>query len=276
MGIALAGQSVQPPCVMKKLAILLLAVLSATATYAADQAPLFNAVFTMGKDTRFILVSPSGQTSGWIKLGDRFEGYALKQFDPATSTLEVERDGVVTKLTLVADAEVKAGAPAEMGAHATLADAEDLLQVMRFEELMEKMFAQQKQASTAMVRQMTAQMKMPDVDQADLAAFQEKVMTEVLNAMNPAQMKKDVAQIYSELFTREELAAQSAFYSTPAGRAMLDKTPAVQARMQAVMMPRMQAVMPKIMQLGQEFQAQQQAKKQNVAPAATPAATPKG
>ncbi|ACB73571.1 DUF2059 domain-containing protein [Opitutus terrae] len=261
---------------MKKLALALLAVLSAAAVYAADPAPVFNATFTMGKETRFILVSPAGETSGWIKLGDEFAGYTLKDFDPATATLAVERGGAVTKLTLVDDAVVKPGAPARAGTQATLADAETTLNVMRFEEMMEKMFAQQKQQSVAMVRQMTGQMNTPGVNREELAAFQEKVMGEMMAALNPAQMKQDMVKIYSELFTKEELAAQSAFYSTPAGQAMVDKTPAVQARLQQVMMPRMQAVMPKIMQMGQEFRAQQQAKAQAAGAAATPPVAPKG
>jgi hypothetical protein len=215
---------------MKKLATLLFAAFSAVAAYAAEPAPLFNAMFTMGKETRFILVSPAGEASGWVRLGDTFDGYTLKDFDPATSTLAVEHDGLVTKLALVEEAVVTDGPSAEVGTHATLADAESMLQTMRFEELMEKMLAQQKKQSAAMIRQMTGGAAMAGVDQAEVAAFQEKVMDEMMAAMNPAQIKADMAQIYSEIFTKEELAAQSAFYTTPAGRSMVDKTPEAQAR----------------------------------------------
>lgn len=255
---------------MKKLFTLALAGLTAAAVYAADEAPLFNALITMGGESRFILVSPTGTTSEWIRIGDTFEGYTVKAFEPASSTLEVERGGAVTKLPLVADAAVKS-APDAAGTKATLADAENVLQVMRFEDMMEKMLVQQKKQSAAMVQQMTARMDAPGVDRADLSAFQEKVMNEMMSVMNAGEMKKDMAQIYTDVFTKEELAAQAAFYGTPAGQAMVDKTPEVQGRLQALMMPRMQAVMPKIMQMGQQFQAQQKAK---AAAAAGAAAAP--
>lgn len=253
---------------MKKILPLIFALLFPCLGRAADGTPLFNAVFSMGKETRFILVSPAGKTSDWVRLGDTFEGYTLKSFDPAKSELAVEHNGAVSKLRLVADAAVK-DAPALAATAATLADAEHVLQVMRFEDMMEKMLAQQKKQSLAMIKQMSSRMEQPGVNKEDLAAFQQKMMDEIMSVMNAGELKKDMAQIYSDVFSKEELAAQAAFYLTPAGRAMVDKTPDVQSRLQAVMMPRMQAMMPKIAQMGQQFQLEQKAKAQAAAPAPT-------
>lgn len=258
---------------MKKLLLLLCAVLTAACAYAADQVPLFNALVTMGKDTRFILVSPAGKTSDWIRLGDAFEGYTLKSFDPATSTLTVEEKGVVTKLPLAADSVVK-DAPAITGTHATLADAENVLQVMRFEDMMEKVLAQQKKQMHAMAEQMGIKMNRPGVNKEDAIAFQQKIMDQMMNALNVGELKNDMAKIYTDVFTKEELAAQAAFYVTPGGKSLVEKTPEVQGRLQAIMMPRMQAVMPKIAQMSQQFQAEQQAKAAAAAAAAAPAPTP--
>ncbi len=243
--------------------------------------PVFNAVITTGKETRFVLISAAGKTSEWIHLGDSFEGVTLKAFDPATSTLEVEEDGQSAKLTLVSDAAIKDAPAAAPGTHATLADAENVLQVMRFEGMMEKILAQQKKQMRAMAQQMAARMERPGVNKEELAAFQQKVMEEMTSALNAADLKKDMAQIYSDIFTKEELDAQAAFYLTPVGQSMVTKTPEVQARLQAVMMPRIQAAMPKVQQMIQQFKAEQQAKAAAAAPAgtaptsATPAATPK-
>jgi hypothetical protein len=58
---------------------------------------------------------------------------------------------------------------------------------------------------------------------------------------------------------------------------MIDKQPTVQEKMQAVMMPRIMAAMPRIQQMGMEFGKQQQAKAAAAAAAAqpaVPAATP--
>lgn len=245
---------------MKKLLLIVSALISAAAVQAADAPPLFNALITMGKDTRFVLVSPAGKTSDWIHLGDTFEGYTLKNFNPATSTLEVEHAGAITKLALVDDATVKSGPATAPATNATLADAENVLQAMRFEDMMEKMLGQQKKQTLAMIKQMSSRMDTPGVDKDELAAHQQKMIEEIMSFMNAGEIKKDMARIYTDVFTKEELAGQTAFYMTPTGRAMVDKTPEVQAKLQAVLMPRMQAMMPRIMEMSQQFQQQQKAK----------------
>lgn len=259
---------------MKKLLLLGTVLFSASVALAAVDAPLFNALITMGKDTRFVLVSPAGKTSDWIRLGATFEGYTLKAFDPATSTLEVEHEGTVSKLKLVDDATVKSAPAAAAGTNATMEDAENVLQAMRFEDMMEKMLAQQKKQSLTMMKQMAARMNTPGVDQEALAAHQQKMMEEIMSVMNAAELKKDMAKIYTDVFTKEELAAQAAFYLTPGGQSMVEKTPEIQGRLQAVIMPRMQAAMAKTMQMTQQFQQEQKAKVEAAKAAAAAGSAP--
>src|SRR5471032_619750 len=108
---------------MKKLIPILLAAFLSVSAYAADQAPLFNATLTMGKEHRFMLVSAAGKSSSWLKLGDAFEDYTIKAYDAATSTLDLEHGGKTVQAKLVGDAAV---ANAPMPARATLADAEEV------------------------------------------------------------------------------------------------------------------------------------------------------
>ena len=58
-----------------KLRLFLLALLTSLALRAASDLPVFNATLTIGKQHRFVLVSAAGKTSGFISLGDTFEGY---------------------------------------------------------------------------------------------------------------------------------------------------------------------------------------------------------
>jgi hypothetical protein len=109
---------------------------------AASDVPAFNATLTIGKENRFVLVSPAGKASSWLKLGDTFEGYKLKKFDAKEPALELERDGEVTRIVLVSDAATVNASLAPTPA--TLADAEDLFRVMRFEDMMKKIMDGQK------------------------------------------------------------------------------------------------------------------------------------
>ncbi|HVZ65005.1 MAG TPA: DUF2059 domain-containing protein [Opitutaceae bacterium] len=249
-----------------KLRLLVVSLFVAAAAHAADSVPLFNAVLSMGKTHRFVLAQPDGKASDWLNLGDTFQGYTIKAFDPATSTLDLERDGKTVQVKLVGDA---ATMNAPLPTKATIADAQALLNKMHFEEMIAKALEGQKKAMASMVDQMAAQSGRSNVNKEDMVAFQGKMMDEIMAAMNPSEMKDDVAKIYSDVFTKDELAGLSDFYSTPAGEALTAKQGEIQQKMQALMMPRMMAAMPKIRQMAQDFAAQQKAK---AAAAAAPAA----
>lgn len=256
---------------MKLISILALTLSSLAASVAAA-APVFNATLTVGSDTRFVLIGESGKPSAWLKLGDSFDGYTLKAFDAKANALDLEQGGKVTRVTIAPDAKVADGALA--ATPATLADAQALLNKMQFEKMMDRIFAQQRAGMGRMVEQMASRMNIPANRRDDVVAFQKKVMDEMMSSLNGADMKDEVAKIYSEVFSKEELDGLSAFYSTPTGEALTDKQPLVQQKMQEVMMPKIMAAMPKIQQMAQEFAAQEQAKMKAAAPAAAPAPAP--
>jgi hypothetical protein len=253
-----------------KLKTLILALLTATVALAAESIPLFNAILTTGGDHRFVLVNAAGASSKWLKLGESYDGYELKSYDAATGQLEVARDGKATQLTLVNGAAVTAGGTSATSTPATLADAEEMFRVMRFDEMMSRMLEQQKKAIAPMMQRMMAGLKVSPEDQEAVAAFQKKVSDEMMNTMMGPEMRADMAKIYSEVFTKEELGGLTSFYGTPTGQALIDKQPDVQQKMMATMMPRMMQVMPKIQQMGKDFAAEMTAKKA-AAKAAEPA-----
>src|SRR4051812_17595724 len=76
----------------------------AVALRAAESLPLFNATLTVGKEHRFVLVDPNGQASSFLSLGETFAGYKLKAYDAKAGELELERDGKISRVTLVTDA----------------------------------------------------------------------------------------------------------------------------------------------------------------------------
>jgi hypothetical protein len=80
----------------------------------------------------------------------------------------------------------------------------------------------------------------------DMEEFQGKVVDAMMEALNPAQMKQDVANLYSQLLSKEELQSMSDFYATPTGQSLLQKQPIMQQKMQEIVLPRMMAAMPKI------------------------------
>lgn len=238
-------------------------VAMASVAKAADPGvPELRGVLATGKERRFALSVPGGDTA-WVSVGGKFSGWSVKEYRPASDVLVLTKDGKETLLKLSAS---KIG---ESDEKATLADAEDVLSKMKFEEMFEKIIEQQKKSVVEMTRNMTGKVK--DADADEVAAFQGKVMDVMFAEMNPEAMKADFAKVYSEVFTKAELKGLADFYGTAAGQAMIDKQPEVQKRTMEIMMPRMMAGMAKIGPMSAEFAKQQAAKR---AAAATPATTP--
>jgi hypothetical protein len=255
---------------MKKLLSFCAAMLFAASTYAADQVPLFNALLTMGKDQRFVLIDAAGKTSTWLKLGDDFDGYTLKSYDAAKTELQVERDGKATTLHLMSGAGV-ANAPAPVATPASLADAQEVLRVMHFDDMIAKTMEQQKKAMGDMMQAQVARSKIPAEDRDRFLAMQKKILDETMDSVTGPEMQATVAKIFSETYSKEELSSLGAFYATPAGQSMIAKQPEVQQKMMQFMMPKMAQIGPKMQELSKQLRAEQEARKAAAAAAAAPA-----
>ena len=236
----------------------LFALATAFALRAAEALPVFNAALTVGRDHRFVLVGADGTSSGFLSIGQSFAGYRLKAYDPQGPALDVERDGKVTRLALADDAKVKhADATPVRG---TLADAEAVLNAMNYEQMMEKTMASARRQQGTMVDRMMGQMLPAGADRDAAVAFQKRMMDEIMSAKNFSEMKGEMTKVYSEVFTKDQLAALGSFYQSPAGQALSDKQPEIAEKMSALMMPRMMAMMPKIQQMVKDFAQEQKAK----------------
>jgi len=80
-----------------------------------------------------------------------------------------------------------------------------------------------------------------------------------------------MAKARAEIYTADEIRAQTAFYSTPAGRSTIEKQPRLQSRISELMMPRMMKAMPKIQAMAME---EATAARQRAEPASTTPAAP--
>jgi hypothetical protein len=62
------------------------------------------------------------------------------------------------------------------------------------------------------------------------------------------ELEPEFIRVYTEQFTEQEVRAITAFYRTPAGMRLVERTPELTVAIQAVTMQRMQANMPVLMQ----------------------------
>jgi hypothetical protein len=257
------------------LRLIVLTFLAAVTLRGAEALPLFNATLTVGKEHRFVLVDSKGKASPFLSLGESFSGYTLKSYDAKAGALELERDGHVSRVSLVSDASVAHAAAIPLPA--TMADAQGVLNKMRFEEMIERGMQGQRKMLASQFQRTAAQMTAQGADPAEVAAFQKKITDEIFGALDPKALKDDVSKIYSEVFSKQELDELSAFYSTPLGAMLTTKQMDVQEKLGAVIQGKMAEMMPRVQQMSRDFSAQQKAKREaagGAAPAPRPQQAP--
>lgn len=85
-----------------------------------------------------------------------------------------------------------------------------------------------------------------------------KMMEMALDEMSWKVMKKEYVEMYSDIFTQEELGGLIVFYRSPTGQALIGKLPELTARMMQVTQERMQRLMPRVMSMTEDFVAEMQ------------------
>jgi hypothetical protein len=86
-----------------------------------------------------------------------------------------------------------------------------------------------------------------------------KILDSVYKQMTWESLKPDFIQIYSEVFTEQEIKDLTAFYKTPLGQKLIEKMPEVSEKSMLIMQKRMPAMMADMQKTIQESVAQAKA-----------------
>ncbi|BAL93642.1 DUF2059 domain-containing protein [Rubrivivax gelatinosus] len=140
---------------------------------------------------------------------------------------------------VTASAPVYAGPPTE-------ASIEKLLAITKTESLMDGMLSQLEEnirigmMSATQGKQLTVeQHKLLDVAPAKLAAA-------IRQDFNWSNLKPVYVQIYRDVLDQSEIDGMIAFYETPAGKATIEKMPAIIQRSTAATQERLKGMLPRI------------------------------
>lgn len=138
--------------------------------------------------------------------------------------------------------------------------AQDAARKAKIEEMfrlinMDRMIQQTTSQMKTVIDQQMSEMKLPPEAQAAAQESEGKIMELVAERMSWAKMKPAYIQLYSEVFTDEELDGILAFYKSPAGRAMLEKTPLLMTKSMALVQKQMGDIQPEIQKMMQELEA---------------------
>lgn len=85
-----------------------------------------------------------------------------------------------------------------------------------------------------------------------LTQQREKIYSEIFNEKYWADVKREVAAIYTQIFTEEELKGAVDFYKSPAGQAFIIKQPEMMQRMMEFQKKKMAEIMPRIQEISRQ------------------------
>jgi len=127
------------------------------------------------------------------------------------------------------------------------AKIERLLTVMNADNMIDQMFEQ--------IKAMTAAQVPPGSTPRQIAQARE-VQTKILDLVKARisweKMRPQYVKLYAETFSDEEIGGMLAFYGSPAGRAMLEKMPALVTKIMEVAQGQMKDVLPEIQRIIRE------------------------
>jgi|SRR5215469_6544502 len=155
------------------------------------------------------------------------------------------------------------------------AKAEQLFILLRMDTMMDQLLS----GVRKQVQQITE--SMPGADTAtpeqkkQIADFQQRVMDTVNGKIGWKALEPDFINLYASTYTEEELDGIVAFYKSPVGQKMIEKTPELTTKSTQITQQKMTELQPVLSQMVQDFMKQMAATTgKPAAPAQTTPAAP--
>src|SRR5215471_16030188 len=111
-------------------------------------------------------------------------------------------------------------------------------------------------------------------NKAKFDALQEKILQTVDAQVGWRVLEPQYVKLYTDTYTEEEINGIVAFYKTPAGAAMIAKSPDLGAKSIQLVQSKMAAIQPQLKQMVEDFVRDTKPAAAPAAPSATPATPP--
>jgi hypothetical protein len=127
-----------------------------------------------------------------------------------------------------------------------LAKATRLVEAMHIEVTFDQMMTQMDQQNLVVVKGLFPNLDTDPAQKQEFDAYMAKVSSLVHGSFSWEQMEPEYSRIYAATFTADQLDAIAAFYSSPTGQLMIEKTPMILSASMSAAQSRMSALLPKI------------------------------
>jgi len=133
------------------------------------------------------------------------------------------------------------------------AKVEDLIRVTKVSDLMGQMTDQMTTRMKTVAAQQSANHSFTPAQQKLIDDYINQIQSITRNAVSWEKVKPTIIQVYVDTYTDQELDGIIAFYHSPAGQAMIAKSPQLMNKTVQLVQAQMSEVQPQILQANQEF-----------------------
>jgi hypothetical protein len=151
-------------------------------------------------------------------------------------------------------------APAKPPSEASI---KQLLEVAQSRKLIDSVMAQMDNLMQQSIAQATQGQKIPPKVQKDIEARHGEMTAMMKELLDWSKLEPMYVRVYQKTFSQQEVDGMIAFYTTPAGQAVIGKMPAVMQNTIEEMQQRMGPVMQKMQKLQQDVVAEMKAETKN-------------
>lgn len=152
------------------------------------------------------------------------------------------------------------------------AKIEELIQLTKLDQLLSQTSSQMTARMKQSAAQQNARHAFTPEQQKAVDLYIAQVQTITQNAVSWEKIKPMVLQVYSETYTDQELDGILAFYHSPAGQALIAKSPQLMSRTMQLVNTQITEVQPQIQKANEEFTQKMKELNSSPAPAPAPAA----
>jgi uncharacterized protein len=121
------------------------------------------------------------------------------------------------------------------------AKIEEIFRLTKIDQMQKQMMSQM----SAMMKQQTMANLTPD-QQKNATEMSQRVMEFTMQKMSWDVMKPEFIKLYDDTYTEDEISGILLFYQSPAGQAMLAKSPVLVANTMALVQKRMAEIKPEL------------------------------
>jgi hypothetical protein len=136
------------------------------------------------------------------------------------------------------------------------AKIEELMQLTNMNHLMDQMLGQMTQRMKTSATEQEDSLHLTPDQKTVYENYQQKMSQLITDSVNWEKMKPIMVQVYTETYTDQELEGILTFYRSPAGQAMVAKSPQLMTKTMTLMMQQMSTLQPQIQQLTKNMATQ--------------------